>query len=203
SDLFAQFHVDVDLIRAGAGERFQQDFRPGTHQVDVEENLYERTKRLDHLRAEGNILHEMPIHDIEVEPIGARAVHACGLFCETSEIGGQQRGGNNHARSLAAPAGKENPEMQDSAWTRLRSRLREAPVPAQTAAGAGVPSPGSFGVEGLPGTSGSGVPAGAPCGGSTCGIGSCGVNLPVRTISSTCAPSRVSYSRSDLAIISN
>ena len=36
---------------------------------------------------------------------------------------------------------------------------------AQTAAGAGVPSPGNFGGAGLGGVSGSGVPAGAPISG--------------------------------------
>lgn len=48
-----------------------------------------------------------------------------------------------------------------------------------TGAGAGFPSPGgSFGEDGL-GVSGSGVPAGAPCGGSTFGGGGGAVNLPV------------------------
>src|SRR6266446_7935536 len=56
-----------------------------------------------------------------------------------------------------------------------------------------VPRPGSFGGAGFVGASGNGVPAGAPMGGSTCGAGGGGVNLPVRTISSTCGPSRVSY----------
>src|SRR5512135_1974741 len=60
-------------------------------------------------------------------------------------------------------------------------------------AGAGVPRPGNWGGTGLGGTSGSGVPAGAPIGGDTGGSGGGAVSFPVRTISSTCAPSSVSY----------
>src|ERR1043165_9067020 len=70
-------------------------------------------------------------------------------------------------------------------------------------AGAGVPKPGSFGGAGLAGTSGRGGPAGGPGGGAGWGAGGGGVNLPVRTISSTCEPSRVSTSSSDLAINSS
>src|SRR5712691_7457566 len=73
--------------------------------------------------------------------------------------------------------------------------------PAYAVAGAGEPKPGLiFGGEGFI-TSGSGVAACAPVGGPTLGKGSGGVNLPVRTISSTCAPSSVSYSSRQLAII--
>src|SRR5437667_12011589 len=71
----------------------------------------------------------------------------------------------------------------------------------QAVAGAGVPKPGSLGGDGLVGTSGNGVPAGAPVGASTCGVGAGGVNFPVRTISSTCVPSSVSYSSNGSAII--
>src|SRR6266704_448943 len=65
-------------------------------------------------------------------------------------------------------------------------------------AGAGEPKPGLiFGGDGLI-TSGNGVAAWAPVGGPTLGVGSGGVNFPVRTISSTCAPSKVSYSSKQL-----
>src|SRR5205085_2583679 len=75
--------------------------------------------------------------------------------------------------------------------------------PSQAVTGAAAPSPGSsLGGSGF-GISGSGVAACAPDGGSTCGVGGGGVNLPVRTISATWAPSRVSYSSRQLAISSS
>src|SRR5688500_7219720 len=68
-------------------------------------------------------------------------------------------------------------------------------------AGAGVPRPPRSGLAGLGSTSPKGVAACAPVGGVTSGGGGGGVNLPVRMISSTWVPSRVSYSRRQLAII--
>src|SRR5450432_2354383 len=73
----------------------------------------------------------------------------------------------------------------------------------QAAAGAGVPSPGNLGGVGLGGTSGSGVAAWAPVGGSTFGAGGGGVNFPRFTMSCTCTPSSVSYSSRAFAIISS
>src|SRR6185437_13706336 len=49
------------------------------------------------------------------------------------------------------------------------------PRRAQIGAGAGFPNPGNFGGTGFDGASGNGVPAGAPCGGSTFGGGVGGV----------------------------
>ena len=72
SDGFAQLDVDVDLIRAGLGERLQEDLRLGAHQVRVEEQLRQRTERPHHRRAEGEIGHEMAVHDVQVQPVGAR-----------------------------------------------------------------------------------------------------------------------------------
>src|SRR5205823_14018696 len=104
---------------------------------------------------------------------------------------------DNHGASIT----EKGRRMED------RSRLMDRPkwerALRQAVAGAAAPSPGSsFGGAGL-GTSGNGVAACAPDGGATCGVGAGGVNLPVRTISATWAPSRVSYSSRQLAISSS
>src|SRR5688572_19165433 len=71
-----------------------------------------------------------------------------------------------------------------------------------TGAGAGLPRPGRCGGEGLI-TSGRGVTACAPEGGSGGSGVAGGVKVPDLTISSTCGPSKVSYSSNFCAIISS
>jgi len=44
----------------------------------------------DHSGAEGNIRHEMAVHDVEVQPIGTSAGGTGGFRAQTREIGGEQ-----------------------------------------------------------------------------------------------------------------
>ena len=43
---------------------------PCDHEVDVEEDVVGGVDGFHHGRAKGDIVHEVPIHDIEVQPIG-------------------------------------------------------------------------------------------------------------------------------------
>lgn len=114
----------------------------------------------------------MAIHDVEVEPLGARSIDPADFLFDPGKVRGEQRWRDDFPR-----------------WTgggSSRGFFPPLPCPgSQAVAGAGVPSPGwSLGGAGL-GTSGNGVAAMAPVGGSVFGIGGGGVNFPVRTISST------------------
>src|SRR5439155_18280222 len=123
--------------------------------------------------------------------------------------GGGNAADNGHDR-VAIEKNREphfsgpQPSVGMTGWDHRRGRLGpELGREPHTVAGAGVPRPGSFGGAGLAGTSGRGVPAGAPCGAVTSGVGGGGVNLPVRTISATCWPSSVSYSSNPFAMSSS
>src|ERR1700722_1066187 len=62
----------------------------------VEEHLRERTDRRHHLRAEGNVRHKMAIHDVEVQPLGTRFLHAFGLGGKPAKVRRQQGRRYNH-----------------------------------------------------------------------------------------------------------
>src|SRR5262249_15542951 len=94
----AKFDVNVHLIGTGFGKRFQKDFRLGTHQVDVEEHFGQRTDRLHDSRAKGDVLDEVTVHDIEMQPVRGRSVGAPGFFFQASKIRGEQRWRNIHVR---------------------------------------------------------------------------------------------------------
>ena len=53
----------------------------------------------------GDVVHEVSVHDIEVQPVGAGGFDVFGFLAETGEVTGQQGGGNEdfivvHGRSL-------------------------------------------------------------------------------------------------------
>jgi len=51
--------------------------------------------RLDDGWAEGDVVDEVAVHDIEVHPVGTRVDGASGFICYTAKIGGEERGGDD------------------------------------------------------------------------------------------------------------
>ena len=81
--------MNDDFIRAGFGEGFQQNFRPGAHQMNIKKELGQRSDRADDFGSEGYVRHEMSIHDIEVQPIGAGAISPFDFSAQTGVVGRQ------------------------------------------------------------------------------------------------------------------
>src|SRR5206468_13052297 len=95
-DAVTDLDVNDDVICAGLGKWFDEYFRARTHEVDIKRHARERANDLHDLRAEGDVRHEMAIHDVEMEPVGFGAVGAHGLSRESSKIRGEQRRRDNH-----------------------------------------------------------------------------------------------------------
>ncbi len=64
------------------------------HQVHVHEGRNMRAKGFDRGGAEGQVRHEMPVHHIDMDPIGALGFDRADLGAEIGEIGRENRGGN-------------------------------------------------------------------------------------------------------------
>jgi glycine C-acetyltransferase len=62
------------------------------HQMAVEGLVAVRAKRLHHHRADGDVGHEMPVHDIDVDVIRAGSIDRLHLRAQPGEIGRQNRG---------------------------------------------------------------------------------------------------------------
>ena len=95
-NLVTEFDVNDHFIRPGFGKGFKQDFRPGTHEVNVEKQFGERADGFDDLRTEGNVWHEVTIHDVEMQPISTGSLRAFGPLTEASMVRGEQRWGNDY-----------------------------------------------------------------------------------------------------------
>ena len=101
----SKFDVNDDLVGAGSGKRFQQNFRLGTHEMNVEKHFGQRADGAHDCRAEGNVRHEMAVHDVKVQPVGAGTVGACGFLAKAGGVGGEQRGRDNHEPSISEQCG--------------------------------------------------------------------------------------------------
>jgi hypothetical protein len=62
--------------------------------MDVERLGRVRAERLHHRRADGEVGHEMAVHHVDVDPVGAGLVDRAHFLAEPGEIGGQDRGGD-------------------------------------------------------------------------------------------------------------
>ncbi len=62
------------------------------HQVKIERLFGARPDVPDHRRTEGDVRHEMSVHHIEMDPVGAGSVDRLDLLAEAGEIGGEDRG---------------------------------------------------------------------------------------------------------------
>ena len=97
-------HVDLDRLRAGGGERLKVEVGAGEHQVDVAEEAWcDAAAERDDVGPEGEVRHEVGVHDVDVQGVGAGRLGAADLIGERTVVRRQERGKNleNHAVSIA------------------------------------------------------------------------------------------------------
>ena len=64
------------------------------HQVDVERLLRVRADGAHDRRADGDVGHEVAVHDVDVDPVGAGGIDGADLLAERGEVGGENRRGD-------------------------------------------------------------------------------------------------------------
>ncbi len=90
----AGFGVDQDVIGPCLDEVGDVGIDRRDHHVHVERQLGVRPQRCQHRRAEADIRHEMPVHDVEMQPVGTGGLDRRDLLSEPGEVGGEQAGGD-------------------------------------------------------------------------------------------------------------
>lgn len=88
------FGMDGDAVTAGLSEGFEIVIDRRDHQMAIEGRVRVGTQRLDDVGTEGNVRHEMPVHYIKVDPVGAGGGDVAHLLAEPGEIRREDRGGN-------------------------------------------------------------------------------------------------------------
>ena len=87
--------MDGDAVGAGLGEGLEIGIHRRDHQVGVESIRRVRPHAPDEIRAEGDVRHEMAVHHVEMDPVGAGRVDGADLLAQPGEVGGQDRGGDD------------------------------------------------------------------------------------------------------------
>src|SRR5262245_64666082 len=88
--------VDEERIAAGRNELVEKEVRIRDHPMDFEGQVRHPPKRLDDPGAHRKIRHEVAVHDVHVDPIGAGFGRVGYLLAQPGEVGGQDRGGKLH-----------------------------------------------------------------------------------------------------------
>ena len=92
-----RFDVDGDGIRAGFEEARQIMIGMLDHEMNIERQLRVFAHGRDDRGPEGNVIDEMAIHDVEMQPIRARFFRAMDLRFEMGEIRGEDRWRHKHS----------------------------------------------------------------------------------------------------------
>mmetsp|Transcript_28630 Transcript_28630/g.48893 ORF Transcript_28630/g.48893 Transcript_28630/m.48893 type:complete len:338 (+) Transcript_28630:264-1277(+) len=105
-DVRGGLRVEGDVVSARVRKVADDPVDRRNHQVDINRLLDAVVlKRLANQWADGQVGHEMVVHDIEVNYIGASRHHVLNLLTKTGKVGGQNRGRDlvvHHARLRGA-----------------------------------------------------------------------------------------------------
>jgi hypothetical protein len=96
----AGFLVDGDPIRAGFGKCGDELLRLFNHEVTIEWDFRDFTKRGYDGRADRNVRDEMTIHDVHMEDGGSSFDSGLGFRAEASEVGRKDGGSELDHRYL-------------------------------------------------------------------------------------------------------
>ncbi len=76
-----------DAVGTSLDERLEIAIRRLDHQVHVERQTGDLADGLDDQRAKGDVGHEVPVHDVEVQQIRAAALDLADVLGEMGEVG--------------------------------------------------------------------------------------------------------------------
>ena len=136
----AGLEMHDELVGSRLAKRRREPRRLLDHQVHVEESVRQFAHRLDEDRPEGEVRHEVVVHDVAVDPV-ARGIGEGERLRQPREVGGQDR--RRHDRRLERMRGHQR-IIRPVAWSRI-SVARVIREPAIGRCATTVP------IEGVPG----------------------------------------------------
>ena len=81
--------VHGDDVGAGLGEGFEIGIARRDHQVHVERLSGVRAQRLHDVGTDRDVGHEVPVHHVDMDPVGAGGIDRAHLLAEPGEVGGR------------------------------------------------------------------------------------------------------------------
>jgi hypothetical protein len=86
--------MDRDDVRSRLGKGVEEIVDRRDHQMHVEWLGRVRPERLHHRGANGDVGHEMAVHDVDMDPVGPGHVDGADFLAQPRKIGRQDRRGN-------------------------------------------------------------------------------------------------------------
>ena len=121
-DRRGRLRLDEEMVGAGASEFLEIALRLDDHQMHIERLLRGAPHRLDDDRPEGDVRHEAPVHDIDMDPVRAGLVDGKDFLAEPLEIGGEDRRGDDD-RTHRRLGGARGRAVQDEPLNRFCKAL--------------------------------------------------------------------------------
>ena len=105
-EVWADFHLDRQQVGPGGG-RSPRCSVPGSRSSGTRQGQARGCAgRLDHQRADGDVWKKMPVHDVDVDPVGAGGFDGLEFFAQPGEISGQNGGAISLRRYLPTVANR-------------------------------------------------------------------------------------------------
>lgn len=82
----ARLSVDRDQAGACLGKIVDVPLWVGNHQMAVKKRIGMAAQRIDDERADGDVWHEVPVHHIDMKPVGAGGEDGIGLVGQMGKI---------------------------------------------------------------------------------------------------------------------
>ena len=118
----AGFPVHRHRVGTGLGEGAQVALGLADHEVDLEGEVGLAAKRPQGVGPEGEVGHEVAVHDVDVEPVGAAPLQPVDRLRQPAEVSGEQRGGDDQAVDAARPRAGHGRRVRDAGWVAVPAR---------------------------------------------------------------------------------
>ncbi len=93
-DVVVGLHVHGDRV-GEVGEAGEVEIGALDHEVDIEREVRVARSGLHDGGAEGDVVHEVPVHDVAMDPIAPGLGDAGDFLAEAAEVGGEDGGGDD------------------------------------------------------------------------------------------------------------
>src|SRR5690242_5303513 len=127
--------LDLHLDQGGSrpGEGFEEQLRPLDHQVRLDRQRRGRPHRRHDPRAEGQVGHEMSVHDVDLDPVRSRLLRLAHLLRQAAEIGRKDRGDYLYPPLAARSMSHRAPVIIPDGVSPRRAAATAADLPAPVA----------------------------------------------------------------------